>query len=83
MFYLTSHDARRVRHGGWDASDRSFDQQHFENQPDVFWFKGYGSKGGFHVFGDLYPCSIFCRPHWTFCTGISMRICPVLMSING
>ena len=30
MFYLTSRDAKTVRHGGCDTSDRYFDQEHFE-----------------------------------------------------
>ena len=38
-----------VRHGGWDTSDRYFDQEHFETNR----FKSYGSNSGFHVFGDL------------------------------
>ena len=55
LIYLTSRDAKTLRHGDCDTSDRYFDKEHFETTRSLydFRFKSYGSNSGFCVFGDL------------------------------
>ena len=48
-----------------DTSDRYF-RKILKPTRSLYGFrlKNYGSKSGFHVFGDLDFCSIFCYTHW-------------------
>ena len=39
LIYLTSRDARTLRHGDCDTSDRYFDKEHFETNQKSLWLK--------------------------------------------